>query len=194
MEWPFAFNRVFAFFPYYAAGVLFKEEIDRWFCAARKNPVLPAVSAVALVAFYGFVFGSVLRAPEPVYEGARIFHDVAYTDGYAMSDRAATYLIGLLTVLALIALLGRVQTLASLGRRTLPVYIMHMLVYAFLIELGAYEAAGGKGTLAVAGWVFLAAGGCIGLFGSRPASAIFDLVANLWYKKLPALLRAGRQD
>ncbi len=194
VEWPFAFNRVFAFFPYYAAGVLFKEEIDRWFCAARKNPVLPAVSAVALVAFYGFVFGSVLRAPEPVYEGARIFHDVAYTDGYAMSDRAATYLIGLLTVLALIALLGRVQTLASLGRRTLPVYIMHMLVYAFLIELGAYEAAGGKGTLAVAGWVFLAAGGCIGLFGSRPASAIFDLVANLWYKKLPALLRAGRQD
>ena len=191
VDWPFSLTRVFSFYPYYAAGVLFRQEIDRWFQAAQKKRLLTGLAAVILVAFYGWRFAAILRAPEPVYEGARIFHDVAYGEGYAVSDRALTYLIGLVTAVALIAVLGRVRLLADLGRRTLPIYILHMPVYAFLVQLGTYEAAGGKGALAVAGWVFLAAGGCVCLFGSRPAAAVFDWAANLWYKKLPALWQGG---
>lgn len=128
-----------------------------------------------------------------MYEGARIFNDVAYNDGYTMGDRAMYYLIGMATALALIAVLGNVKSLASLGKRTLPIYIMHMPVYAFLVELGTYEIAGEKGVPAVAGWVFLAAGGCICLFGTKVFAGIFNAVANLWYKTLPGLF-AGKAD
>ena len=103
-----------------------------------------------------------------------------------MEDRAWFYLIGILTSLVLIAFLGNVRTLASLGKRTLPVYIMHMPVYAFLVELGTYAIAGEKEVAAVAGWVFLAAGGTICLFASAPIAGLFNLVANIWYKLLPA--------
>ena len=192
VEWPFAFNRVFAFFPFYAAGVLFREEIDRWYRAAQKLAALRVIPGAAIVALYGFWMVSILRAPEPVYEGARIFHDVAYNAGYTPADRALTYLIGLGTALALIAVLGSVRTFAELGRRTLPIYIMHMPVYAFLVQLGTYEAAGEKGAAAVAGWVFLAAGGCICLFGAKPIAWLFGLAANLWYKVLPGWLGRTR--
>ena len=192
VTWPFAFARVFAFFPFYAAGVLFREEIDRWFRAARKLLSLWLLPGLAFVAVYGFWFVSILRAPEPVYENARIFQDTAYGAGYTVADRAIFYLIGLASSLALIAVLGNVRILAGLGKRTLPIYIMHMPVYAFLVELGTYEAAGGKGILAIAGWVFLAAGGCICLFGAKPVTAVFGFAANLWYKVLPGLAkRAG---
>ena len=180
------------FFPFFAAGVLFRDEIDRWFRAARRLPSLRLLPGLAFAAVYGFWFVSILRAPEPVYEGARIFNDVAYTAGYTIADRAMFYLIGLASALALIAVLGNVRALASLGKRTLPIYIMHMPVYAFLVELGCYEAAGGKGVPAVAGWVFLAAGGCVCMFGAKPVTAVFGFAANLWYKVLPGLAkRAG---
>lgn len=187
VEWPFALNRVFCYFPFYAVGVLFREEIDLWFRASRRLVSLRVLPGLAFAAVYGFWFVSILRAPEPVYEGARIFNDVAYTSGYTAADRAVFYLIGLATSLALIAVLGNVKSLASLGKRTLPIYILHMPVYAFLVELGTYEIAGEKNLPAVAGWVFLAAGGCIGLFGAKPFAVILDFVANIWYKILPGL-------
>ena len=193
VEWPYSFNRVFCFWPFYVVGVLFREEIDVWYRASRKLLSLRVLPGIAFLAVYGFWFVSILRAPEPVYEGARIFNDVAYTDGYTMVDRAMYYLIGIATALALIAVLGNVKSFASLGKRTLPVYIMHMPAYAFLVELGTYEVAGEKGIPAVAGWVFLAAGGCICLFGTKEFAGIFNAVANLWYKTLPGLF-AGKAD
>ena len=88
-------------------GVLFREEIDVWYRASRKLLSLRVLPGIAFLAVYGFWFVSILRAPEPVYEGARIFNDVAYTDGYTMVDRAMYYLIGIATALALIAVLGQ---------------------------------------------------------------------------------------
>ena len=187
VEWPYAFNRVFCFFPFYAVGVLFREEIDLWFRAARRLVSLRVLPGLAFLAVYGFWFASILRAPEPVYENARIFNDVAYNSGYTAVDRAMFYLIGLATSLALIAVLGNGKTLAALGKRTLPIYILHMPAYAFLVELGTYAIAGEKNIPAVAGWVFLAAGGCVCLFGAKPFAALFDIVANIWYKILPGL-------
>lgn len=192
VEWPFAFNRVFCYFPFYAAGVLFRQEIDLWFRAARRLVSLRVLPGLAFLVVYGFWFVSILRAPEPVYEGARIFNDVAYNSGYTPADRAMFYLIGLATSLALIAVLGNVKSLASLGKRTLPVYILHMPAYAFLVELGTYEIAGEKNIPAVAGWVFLAAGGCICLFGTRPFAVLLDFLANIWYKILPGLAARSR--
>ena len=186
MEWKYSLNRVFCFFPFFAAGVLFRQEIDCWFRAAMRFIPLRLLSGAAFLGVYGYWMHLILEAPEPVYEGARIFNDVAYNDGYTMEDRAWFYLIGILTSLVLIAFLGNVRTLASLGKRTLPVYIMHMPVYAFLVELGTYAIAGEKEVAAVAGWVFLAAGGTICLFVSAPIAGLFNLVANIWYKLLPA--------
>ena len=111
VEWPWSLNRVLGFFPFFAAGVLFRDEIDRWFRAARRLPSLRLLPGLAFAAVYGFWFVSILRAPEPVYEGARIFNDVAYTAGYTIADRAMFYLIGLASALALIAVLGNVRAL-----------------------------------------------------------------------------------
>ena len=194
VDWPYTLNRVFCFFPFYAAGVLFREEVDRWYRASQRFAVLRLTPGFLFAAVYGVWLLRILRAPEPVYEGARIFNDVAYTDGYTMTDRGLFYLIGLLSALALIAALGNIRPLASLGKRTLPIYIVHMPVYAFLVELGVYAVANEKGMPAMAGWVFLAAGGTVCLFGAVPIAALFDFVASLWYKWMPAAFRIARDE
>ncbi|MDD4850506.1 MAG: acyltransferase family protein [Gemmiger sp.] len=193
-QWPFTLNRVFAFFPFFAFGVVFRQEVARWYAAVSTSlPVRWVLGGVAAVV-YGSWFVAILRQAEPVYEGARIFHDAPYGAGYTMATRAAFYLIGILTTLALVAVLGNSRTLASLGRRTLPVYILHMPVLAFLIELGTYAPPNEKGALAVAGWVVFAAGGTVCLLAAKPVCALFTGVANLWYKGIPALLRQKKAD
>ena len=194
VEWPFALNRVFAFYPFFAAGVLFRSEVDGWSDRAQKRPVLRWAAGLGVAVGYGFRFWQIWRLPEPVYEGARIFQDAAYQAGFAMADRAVFYLVGLATSLALIGLLGQCRALADLGRRTLAVYVLHMPVLAFLIELGTYAPPNDKGTLAVAGWVAVTAGGTLCLLASRPVTAAFTAAADLWYKTLPALLQRGAQD
>ena len=91
--------------------------------------------------FYTVTVQRIVTAETPVYEGARIFQSDAYAvGGYLMQDRAVFYLLGFGTVLAITPILGLIKPLASLGQRTLPIYILHMPLYALLVQLGCYEA------------------------------------------------------
>ena len=195
VEWPFALGRVFSFYPFYAIGVLFRPELDRWFKATGKSLPVRVILTGAAAAVYGTWLYKIFRLPEPVYEGPTIFHDAAYGAAYQMADRSLFYLVGTLTALALITILGGSKTLAGLGKRTLPVYILHMPVLAFLQQLGTFEPPNTHGAWAVAGWVLLTAGGAVCFLSAKPVCAVCTGVANLWYKTLPGLIaRIGGGD
>lgn len=174
--------RLLPFYPFYAFGVLFRDYLDAWCRAARRHPLLRWLPAAAALVVYGCWFLSVLRAPEPVFESARIWHTAAYGGNYTPVSRAVYYLVGILTTLVLAAALGDCPALAPLGRRTLPVYVFHMPVYAFLVELGTFAAAGQHGIPALVGWLVLTVGGCVCLCASTPVNTVFGWLAGLWYR------------
>ena len=104
-----------------------------------------------------------------------------------MQDRAVFYLLGFGTVLAITPILGLIKPLASLGQRTLPIYILHMPLYALLVQLGCYEACASHGLPAVITWLCFIIPAVVALCASAPVCAILNGIANIWYKTLPAL-------
>ena len=150
VNWPFDLGRVFSFFPFFAFGVLFAEPFRSW----QKRWYAWGPLAAAIVVFYTVTVQRIVTAETPVYEGARIFQSDAYAvGGYLMQDRAVFYLLGFGTVLAITPILGLIKPLASLGQRTLPIYILHMPLYALLVQLGCYEACASHGLPAVITWL-----------------------------------------
>ena len=91
------------------------------------------------------------------------------------------------TVLAITPILGLIKPLASLGQRTLPIYILHMPLYALLVQLGCYEACASHGLPAVITWLCFIIPAVVALCASAPVCAILNGIANIWYKTLPAL-------
>lgn len=186
IEWPFSLGRVFSFFPFFAFGVLFSGELERWQNAGLRRILLGTGVAI----FYLFAACEIITADPIVYEGARIFQTDSYAvGGYTMADRAIFYLIGTVTSIALAGLVGRSRILADLGRRTLPVYLLHLPIYALLAELGCFEACGSRGLDAVCAWLCFIIPAVLALCTSRPVSAAVNGIANLWYKTLPKFLR-----
>lgn len=183
IDWPFTLVRVFAFFPFYAFGVLFRPQIDELDQAATRFWALRVVPALLLLGAYGFRFWQMMHYDAPPGESAKIFNDVPYGEGYAMSDRAVFLLVGIVTSVALVAVFGGFHPLASLGRRTLPIYLLHMPILTFLVELGFYEPAREKPVAVIIAWFTLQALGCLCILYSGPVNAFFNTVTNLWYRR-----------
>ena len=173
---------MFAYYPFYAFGVLFRPQIDRLDDLAATSPVMRLAPAGALVVCYGLYFRSLMLQEGQLRESAKIFNDVAYGDGYAMPDRARFYAIGIVTSLALIAALGGCKAFAGLGKKTLAVYLFHMPIFAFYSELGFFQLAHEKPLPVTVVFVLLEALGCVCLLASAPVSKTFDAVANVWYR------------
>ena len=148
----------------------------------------PSVKAEINIYYNDGTVQRIVTAETPVYEGARIFQSDAYAvGGYLMQDRAVFYLLGFGTVLAITPILGLIKPLASLGQRTLPIYILHMPLYALLVQLGCYEACASHGLPAVITWLCVIIPAVVALCASAPVCAILNGIANIWYKTLPAL-------
>lgn len=186
--WNYSFGRVFASYPLFAAGYLLSSCFDAAGRAAKRWRWLRPAALAAFAAVYFYWLRQVLDAPEAVYEGDRIFNAGAYEGNFTMRTRFVLYLIGLLTALALLLAVGGSKWLAGLGRRTLPVYLVHMPVYAYLSYLQIFAQPNAFGPAAVGAWLVLATGGCVCFAASRPVCAVFDAVANVWYKGVPALV------
>ena len=170
VDWPFTLVRVFAYYPFYAFGVLFRPQIDRLDDLAATSPVMRLAPAGALVVCYGLYFRSLMLQEGQLRESAKIFNDVAYGEGYAMPDRAWFYAIGIMTSLALIAALGGCKAFAGLGKKTLAVYLFHMPIFAFYSELGFFRLAHEKPLPVTVVFVLLEALGCVCLLASAPVS------------------------
>ncbi|MGN0644319.1 acyltransferase family protein [Gemmiger sp.] len=185
VDWPLSLGRVFSFFPFYAFGFLYSQTLEDWQHSGSRRFVLAAVVGL----FYVFAALKIVTADPMVYEGARIFEADSYAvGGYTMADRAVFILIGIATTVALAGLVGGSRALANLGRRTLPVYILHMPIYALLVQLGCYEASGSRGLGAICAWLCLMIPAVFALCTSRPVCLVMDGIANFWYKKKSGLL------
>lgn len=191
--WGYGFDRVFASFPMFALGVLLSPAFDALDRLARGRWWLRLLAGAAFLAVYLPWYRSVLTAPEIVYEGDRIFNAGMYAGNYTARTRLAIYALGLLTTAALLLAVGGSRWLASLGKRTLPIYILHMLMYAYLSQIRIFEQPNAFGPPAVAVWVVLASGGCVCFFGSAPVCTAFTALANVWYKGVPALVRRAKE-
>lgn len=187
--WKYCFGRLFSYYPLFAAGYLFAPWYDALDRAAKRRVWLRPAALAVFAAVYLRWLLQVLRAPEPVYENVRIFADGAYAGNYTMRVRFVVYLIGTLTVLVLLVAVGDSRWLASLGRRTLPVYLIHQPVYVWLCSLHIYSNLGDNfGIWTLMAWVTLATGGCVCFAASRPVCALVNGIANVWYKGVPALV------
>ena len=60
VDWPFTLVRVFAYYPFYAFGVLLRPQIDRLDDLAATSPVMRLAPAGALVVCYGLYFRSLM--------------------------------------------------------------------------------------------------------------------------------------
>lgn len=182
IDWPFTLVRVFAFFPFYAFGVLFRPQIDALDRAASRFWALRVVPGLVLLAGYGFRFWQMMQSDVPPGDSAKIFNDVAYGEGYTLSDRALFLLVGIVTSVALVAVLGGLRPLAPLGRRTLPIYLLHMPILTFLVDFGFYEPARERPVAVIIAWFTLQALGCLCILSSEPVNRLFNWLANLWYR------------
>lgn len=182
IDWPFTLVRVFAYYPFYAFGVLFRPQIDRLDELAKSSKVMRWAPGLAFAVCYGLYFRSLMLQDGPLSESARIFNDVPYSDVYAMSDRAKFYAIGIISSLALVAALGGCKCFAGLGKKTLTVYLFHMPIYAFYSEMGFFQLAHEKPLPVTVAFVLLEALGTLCLLASEPVNKTFNAIANVWYK------------
>lgn len=139
VDWPFTLVRVFAFYPFYACGVLLRPQLDRLAAFAAEHRPVRLVAAAGLVLGYGAYFLWVLRADPIMDHSAELFHDVSYAGGDRVQYRVVFYLVGIATTAALTVLASRWHLLAGLGRHTLAIYLLHLPVQALLVELGLYD-------------------------------------------------------
>ncbi len=184
IDWPFTLVRVFAFYPFYAFGVLFRPQVDALDRLASRFWAVRVAPALLLLAGYGYRFWQMMQFEGQLGESAKIFHDVPYGEGYAMADRALFLLVGIVTSVGLVAAVGGCRCFAALGRRTLPIYLLHMPILTFLVDLGFYEPARTQATWIIVTWVTLEALGCLCILGSGPVVRFFNAFANVWYRLL----------
>lgn len=181
IEWPFTLVRVFAFYPFYAFGVLFRPQIDLLDQAAHRFWAVRVVPALLLLGGYGYYFWQLMHFENPPGESAKIFNDVAYQEGYVMADRARFLLVGIVTSVALVAVLDGLRALIPLGRRTLPIYLLHMPILTFLVDLGFYEPAREHPVPVIIAWFTLEALGTLCILYSSPVNRVCNALTNLWY-------------
>ena len=129
VDWPFTLVRVFAFYPFYACGVLLRPQLDRLAAFAAEHRPVRLVAAAGLVLGYGAYFLWVLRADPIMDHSAELFHDVSYAGGDRVQYRVVFYLVGIATTAALTVLASRWHLLAELGRHTLALYLFHQPVW-----------------------------------------------------------------
>ena len=97
VDWPFTLVRVFAFYPFYACGVLLRPQLDRLAAFATEHRPVRLVAAAGLVLGYGAYFLWVLRADPIMDHSAELFHDVSYAGGDRVQYRVVFYLVGIAT-------------------------------------------------------------------------------------------------
>ena len=183
IDWPFMLVRVFAFFPFYAFGVLFRPQLDTLAAFAAQNRAARLLPAAGLAVGYGFYFIRVFCSETILDNSAELFHDVSYAGGDRPEYRIVFYLVGIATTAALVAAFSSGRRLTGLGRHTLAISLLHMPILAALIEFKFYDLMRGKPLAVVVLWFTLLACATLALLNWQPVQTLFDFAANCWYKR-----------
>ena len=183
IDWPFMLVRVFAFFPFYAFGVLFRPQLDTLAAFAAQNRAARLLPAAGLAVGYGLYFIRVFCSETILDNSAELFHDVSYAGGDRPEYRIVFYLVGIATTAALVAAFSSGRRLTGLGRRTLAIYLLHLPILALLVQLQLFEPLRGAPVALPVLWYTLLAAAALALLNWQPVQTLFDFAANCWYKR-----------
>lgn len=183
IDWPFMLVRVFAFFPFYAFGVLFRPQLDTLAAFAAQNRAARLLPAAGLAVGYGFYFIRVFCSETILDNSAELFHDVSYAGGDRPEYRIVFYLVGIATTAALVAAFSSGRRLTGLGRRTLAIYLLHLPILALLVQLQLFEPLRGAPVALPVLWYTLLATAALAVLNWQPVQTLFDFAANCWYKR-----------
>ena len=183
IDWPFMLVRVFAFFPFYAFGVLFRPQLDTLAAFAAQNRAARLLPSAGLAVGYGFYFIRVFCSETILDNSAELFHDVSYAGGDRPEYRIVFYLVGIATTAALVAAFSSGRRLTGLGRRTLAIYLLHLPILALLVQLQLFEPLRGAPVALPVLWYTLLAAAALAVLNWQPVQTLFDFAANCWYKR-----------
>lgn len=183
IDWPFMLVRVFAFFPFYAFGVLFRPQLDTLAAFAAQNRAARLLPAAGLAVGYGHYFIRVFCSETILDNSAELFHDVSYAGGDRPEYRIVFYLVGIATTAALVAAFSSGRRLTGLGRRTLAIYLLHLPILALLVQLQLFEPLRGAPVALPVLWYTLLAAAALAVLNWQPVQTLFDFAANCWYKR-----------
>lgn len=183
IDWPFMLVRVFAFFPFYAFGVLFRPQLDTLATFAAQNRAARLLPAAGLAVGYGLYFIRVFCSETILDNSAELFHDVSYAGGDRPEYRIVFYLVGIATTAALVAAFSSGRRLTGLGRRTLAIYLLHLPILALLVQLQLFEPLRGAPVALAVLWYTLLATAALAVLNWQPVQTLFDFAANCWYKR-----------
>lgn len=183
IDWPFMLVRVFAFFPFYAFGVLFRPQLDTLAASAAQNRAARLLPAAGLAVGYGLYFIRVFCSETILDNSAELFHDVSYAGGDRPEYRIVFYLVGIATTAALVAAFSSGRRLTGLGRRTLAIYLLHLPILALLVQLQLFEPLRGSPVALPVLWYTLLAAAALAVLNWQPVQTLFDFAANCWYKR-----------
>ena len=183
IDWPFMLVRVFAFFPFYAFGVLFRPQLDTLAAFAAQNRAARLLPAAGLAVGYGLYFIRVFCSETILDNSAELFHDVSYAGGDRPEYRIVFYLVGIATTAALVAAFSSGRRLTGLGRRTLAIYLLHLPIFALLVQLQLFEPLRGAPVALPVLWYTLLAAAALAVLNWQPVQTLFDFAANCWYKR-----------
>lgn len=183
IDWPFMLVRVFAFFPFYAFGVLFRLQLDTLAAFAAQNRAAQLLPAAGLAVGYGLYFIRVFCSETILDNSAELFHDVSYAGGDRPEYRIVFYLVGIATTAALVAAFSSGRRLTGLGRRTLAIYLLHLPILALLVQLQLFEPLRGAPVALPVLWYTLLATAALAVLNWQPVQTLFGFAANCWYKR-----------
>lgn len=183
IDWPFMLVRVFAFFPFYAFGVLFRPQLDTLAAFAAQNRAARLLPAAGLAVGYGLYFIRVFCSETILDNSAELFHDVSYAGGDRPEYRIVFYLVGIATTAALVAAFSSGRRLTGLGQRTLAIYLLHLPILALLVQLQLFEPLRGAPVALPVLWYTLLAAAALAVLNWQPVQTLFDFAANCWYKR-----------
>ena len=183
IDWPFMLVRVFAFFPFYAFGVLFRPQLDTLAAFAAQNRAARLLPAAGLAVGYGLYFIRVFCSETILDNSAELFHDVSYVGGDRPEYRIVFYLVGIATTAALVAAFSSGRRLTGLGRRPLAIYLLHLPILALLVQLQLFEPLRGAPVALPVLWYTLLAAAALAVLNWQPVQTLFDFAANCWYKR-----------
>ena len=177
----FQFSRMIIFFFYFYLGYSCPWET----CKLFESPEMRKWEAVALTIAIIFCVGVWIDlVPLGILHGNKSYADMKLTPMTGVAMRIGQYAVSTLFGFGLLSVVPRRKLKISvLGTRTLPIYLIHMPVYAYLIKrTDIFKCIiDAPGTAII---FALMAAMCIFVFGNKWTASVFDKFMNISFEKL----------
>lgn len=167
-------SRIVVFFPFFAAGYLWKSEYTRAIRKFKGKIVIPLFAFILLFVATNYMIGN--NIPVAIFRGNHSYLGSGMDDVEGMVVRGMMYLISFIIIFALLVLMpDKRHPFIFLGRNTMGIYFFH---YPIMIVLNGLFLLSIPQMLNV--WVLFGVSWVLVLIlGSKPVSFLYGGVLNL---------------